>query len=199
MLKSFIANLSKAQQQELFDALYFMNMEEIKMFCARHQIPIAAKKGPIIEVIKKYLLTGEIAKFKSIPAISKATPGKHYPLKSSTLILQGAYKNDLKTRKFFKSLIGEHFHFTAFGQDWINERWLRGKPPTYAEFAKAWQKEYVHRKTIKPQPKKEWAYLNFIQRTLEKNPKTTKADITKAWKKERAAQAAKAKAILNKI
>lgn len=144
-------------------------------------------------------MTGEILQPKKIPTISKAETGKKYPLKPDTLILYGAYKNDLTTRNFFKKLIGEHFHFTAFGQDWIAKRWQQGKPPTYSEFAKAWQKEYLKRKSSKANPKKEWAYLNFLQRFLTQHPNASKQQLALAWKKERNKQAKNAMWVLDKI
>ena len=60
-------------------------------------------------------------------------------------MLKGGYKNDLKTRIFFKSIIGDYFHFTAFGIDWLKEQWMKGEPPTYKKFADMWTKEYAYR------------------------------------------------------
>lgn len=199
MPKKLLANFTKAQQKELFDSLYYMNMGEIKSFCKTHNIPLKEKKGPIIERIKHYLLTGEILSPKAMPSISKADVKKEYPLKPNTLILYGAYKNDLKTRKFFQALIGKHFHFTAFGQDWIMHCWMRGKPPTYAEFAKMWQQEFTHRQNTEANPRQEWAYLNFMQRFQKAKLNASRKEMGAAWKKTRAEQAAKALAFLNKI
>ena len=100
-------------------------------------------------------------------------------------MLAGAYKNDLKTRLFFKELVGPHFHFTAYGIDWLEEHWYKGKPPTYNEFAVFWQKEH-ERRVHKPEtPKKEWAYLNFLQHYKEKNPDAPKNEMLDAWARER--------------
>lgn len=199
MPKNLLPPLSKKQQEALFIALDYMNMGEIKAFCNKHQISLAGKKGLIITRIKHFLLTGELLQPKPMPIISKAQAGKNYPLKTSTLILHGAYKNDLKTRLFFKKLIGKHFHFTAAGQDWIQQRWDNGKPPTYAEFAQAWQKEYERRTKTEANPRKEWAYLNFMLRYQKANPHASRTQMTAAWKKTRQEQADKAKAILNRI
>lgn len=194
-----LTNLSKKQQEEFFSALYYMNMAEIKEFCNKHKIPATDKKGPIIERIKHYLLTGEILSPPILPAIAKAKKDRDYPLKPNALILKGAYINDLQTRQFFQKLIGSHFHFTAFGQDWILERWYAGKPPTYAEFAKFWEKEFSKRKNSKANPRQEWAYLNFLQRYQKINPNISRAETMVAWEKKRALEAAKAKKILGKI
>lgn len=176
MKKNFLKDLSEIQKGELFEALYYMNMSEIKNFCYNHKISISGKKRDILDRIKHYLITGEILQPKKIPAISRAKNRTQYPLTPDTLILFGSYKNDLRTRNFFKILIGEHFHFTAFGQDWVMKRWQQGKPPTYGEFAKTWQKENLKRKKSKANPKKEWAYLNFLQRFVAKYPHASKKE-----------------------
>ena len=112
-------------------------------------------------------------------------------LDKETLMLKGAYKNDLKTRLFFKQLIGEYFHFTAFGIDWLNDRWMEGKPPTYQEFAEMWHKEYEKRKKTPVPPKEEWAYINFVQNSLSISPTASQESINHAWECERQKQKAK--------
>lgn len=95
-----------------------------------------------------------------------------------------------------KTLIGSHFHFTAAGIDWINERWMKGDPPTYQEFADFWIRDHQSKKVKKPTPKKEWAYINFIQRYLEEKPHTSKSELTQEWNKEREKQLRIAKNLL---
>ncbi len=82
-----------------------------------------------------------------LPAVSCASKGLKSDLHPEALILSGPYKNDLRTRNFVKDLVGEHFHFTAAGIDWIRACWERGKPPTYKEFADWWQAEYAQKDT----------------------------------------------------
>lgn len=180
-----------SNQKELFDALYFMSPAELKKICEKYSLPTNGMKGDIINRLKHFFETGKILLLPKIPAHAKAQPGKTYPLSAQTLILKGAYKNDLKTRLFFKKLIGPHFHFTAFGLDWIRQRWLAGKPPTYQQFADFWHNENQRRKKENVQPKQEWAYLSFIQRYLAKHPNAKRAEIAKKWKEERKIQTAK--------
>jgi hypothetical protein len=108
-----------------------------------------------------------------------------YPLSENGLMLKGAYKNDLKNRLFFKRLIGEYFHFTAFGIDWLNEQWLKGTPPTYLDFARMWKSEYEKRQAISASPKEEWAYINFVQSILRNNSAIRQENLNKLWKEER--------------
>lgn len=66
---------------------------------------------------------------------------------------------------FLKKLIGDYFHFTAFGVDWVDERWMDGNPPTYQEFVDMWRAEYKRRQETPANPKEEWAYINLCNNT----------------------------------
>ena len=160
-------------------------MGELKEICSQLNLPSSGKKVMLINRVVEFITTGNILKDPVIPEVSLAKKGNSYPLSKDTLILKGAYKNDLKTRLFFKKLIGKHFHFTAFGLDWIMEQWLKGKPPTYQEFAHMWQYQYEQAKLA---PKKEWAYINFIQNLIKQHPNLSKTDQLNAWKQEQAKQ-----------
>lgn len=191
--------LSDQELQELFHALHFMNMKELRSFCKTHDIPSIEKKAELIKKIMHFVKTGKILPVNELPAASIAKKGTLYPLTPNTKIMSGAFVNDLRTRNFFKQLIGNHFHYTAFGIDWIEERWFAGNPPTYQEFADMWQREHERRKTIKAQPKKEWALLNFMQQYQAKYPNASKQEVMNAWKKEREKQAKFAYNFLKKI
>lgn len=141
--------------------------------------------GELIDRLLHYLYTGKKLTSKKFPEVSLANSRAIYPLAPKTLMLKVAYKNDLETRLFFKKLIGEYFHFTAYGIDWLNERWVKGKPPTYREFANMWQKEYIERKSKRAVPKEEWAYISFVQDFLNHFPNSSRTEIMRAWQKER--------------
>lgn len=191
--------LSQSELGELTDALHFMSVPALRSVCLRLELPSKGLKAALIARIMTYLKTGAVVTETEIPAFSKARSGAEYPLKPSTKILYGSYKNDLVTRLFFKKLIGEHFHFTAFGLDWIKERWMEENPPTYAEFADFWQQEHLARKQQKAQPKKEWALITFVQGYVQKHPDASGAEIRSAWKKERDKQVAYAHELLKKV
>lgn len=177
--------LSLKQKTELFNALYYLKIGELKALCLKLGLPYSGKKGQVIDTIKHFVNTGKVLEIPEIPAVSYAEKDKQYPLTSNTKMLLGSYKNDAKTRAFFKKLIGSHFHFTAFGIDWLNDRWQTGKPPTYQEFAHMWQKEVDKRKSKKPQPKQEWTLITFVQKYMEAHPDATKTEVNKAWHKKR--------------
>lgn len=194
-----MSKLSSLDLSNLANYLHYFHVDELKDVCNFFQLSSSGKKLDLIHRILTYLKSGEKQELVSIPEASRAKKGVKYSLAPKSKILMGAYKNDLATRTFFKKLIGAHFHFTAFGIDWINERWSEGDPPTYEEFASYWQKEYQARKMQKATPKKEWAYLNFLQRCSIEHPSYSKVQIGKAWEEERRSCVEKAKTILKKI
>ena len=177
--------MSNLNQTELLQALLYFNMKELKDICKHFSLPAQGEKIKLIEYIQMYFATGKTAQIQEIPAISKAKSKVNYPLAPQTLMLKGSFKNDLKTRIFLKTLIGNHFHYTAFGIDWIKEQWMQGQPPTYAQFAIYWQAEYQARQTTKAPMKVEWAYLNFLDRYQQAHPTASKAQAIAAWKIER--------------
>ena len=190
--------LNVKEQPILQDTLHYMKMSELKKGCQIFSLPDKGKKGVLIERIFTFITEGHITIAPKIPLSSLA---KNYPkqaISTSSLMLYGSYKNDLKTKTFFKKLIGSYFHFTAFGSDWLNERWFQGNPPTYKEFANYWVTEVDRRKQIKPKPKDEWKYINFLQQMNKEYPLLSKKDLMNRWKTLRTQKAEEADKLLKK-
>lgn len=179
-------------------ALLFMKMPELKAACAHLSLPATGNKAELILRITTFVQTREVTQSPTIPAASRAKNYPAQPLYPNSLMLYGSYKNDLATRTFFKQLIGQHFHFTAYGIDWLTQRWHAGNPPTYQEFADYWNTETAKRKLEKAQPKREWALINFVQKTLANNPGISHQVIMQLWKDEQRKQAQIARELLQK-
>lgn len=177
--------LSKDLQKQLFDDLHYLKMAELKKLCALYALPITNKKEQLISFIFAHVMGQEVTAPQPYPEISRAQRGAHPPIALASCMLMDAYKNDLKTRAFFKKIIGSHFHFTAYGIDWLNDRWRHGNPPTYQEFASFWRQEHEKRKQEPAPLKKEWALLNFLQRYKAAYPNASKLETTRAWHLER--------------
>ncbi len=181
---NYLTHLSEQQRVTLFKEMYYLNMAELRELCTTFRLPKKGKKAHLIDVIKTYLLTGEILKETPIPEVSC---GKGPAvLQADELVLFGSYKNDLRTRIFLKTLVGNHFHYTAWGLDWLRSRWEEGNPPTYQEFADAWQGNYVATQVQKHPPKQEWALIRFCLAYAEKHPEASRAEVIQAWKEVRA-------------
>lgn len=190
--------LSEEEQKILYDALHYMKMDELKNACMLLNLLSKGKKTELMHRIITFIKDGTVATTVTIPLSSRA---KNYPpqrLAPESYMLYGSYKNDAITRDFFKKLIGPHFHFTAFGIDWLNDRWQRGLPPTYQEFAHYWQQETERRKMYKVAPKDEWAFINFVQRMKKEEPFALQDDIMHAWKETQKQQSALATTLIKK-
>jgi hypothetical protein len=177
--------LTQEEQKALHDALHYMSVAELKECCNVLALNNSGNKSTLIERITTFALTGTIPSIPTIPPISRAKHHETQALHPQSLMLHGNYKNDARTRAFFKSIIGEYFHFTAFGIDWLNEQWLKGTPPTYQEFARYWVQEYETRKRTKPIPKQEWAYINFLQDAQKSMPHACKDELMATWHQTR--------------
>lgn len=177
--------LSKELRKQLFDDLHYLKIAELKKLCTFYELPVTNKKEQLISFILAHVLGENVIVPGPYPEVSRSQRGFRPPLAPESLMLMGAYKNDLKTRAFFKKFLGSHFHFTAYGIDWLDACWRQGNPPTYAEFATFWQSEHEKRKLVPAPLKKEWALLNFLQRYKAANPQATKSETTKAWHSER--------------
>ena len=196
---NLVLSLTEKTISELEESLLFFHREELRALLHGFGLSEKGKKLELVGRIIHFLKTGEEKILSSIPAISRAKKGENYPLHVETLMLKGAYKNDLAARLFFKRLIGESFHFTAFGIDWLEARWLEGCPPTYGEFALYWKEEDAKRKNNKVPPKQEWAYINFTQNYLLKNAKAEKVEIIHAWEQKRKEIIKRVTEILKKV
>lgn len=180
-------------------SILFFNMQELRRICEGLHLPKAGVKISLINRVMTFLTTGKIVLEPEIPEISCVQKGQKISPDVNAKMLYGAYKNDAATRNFFKKIVGEHFHFTAFGIDWLKERWLTGNPPTFGEFADFWKKETEVRKKNKAPLKKEWALLNFVFTYLKKFPTAQRDEVIVAWKQERSRQVACGMEILRPI
>jgi hypothetical protein len=167
----------------LRESLYFLYVEELRGICIKLSLSTKGLKKVLIDRILVFVTTGEKQLVEVFPLSAYGT--KEQKRTPDALMLKGIYKNDLKNRLLLKSLIGDHFHFTAFGIDWLKERWREGQPPTYGEFARMWQETYEKRKQKRAPLKKEWAYMRFCEMYRAKHKNVSYKQIQKAWEYER--------------
>lgn len=191
--------LHDIDQKTLLDALHYMKMDELKSACITLNLPCKGKKAELINRIITFIKNGTIIMTPSIPASAQAKSYPRQSLTATSYMLYGSYKNDANTRNLFKKLIGQHFHFTAFGIDWLNDRWSQGLPPTYQEFADYWQQETDRRKNQKVAPKDEWAFINFLQRMQKEEPSARQEDLMHAWKELQSRQTTLAMQLINDV
>jgi hypothetical protein len=191
--------ISASECSDLYEALHFCKMKELQHVCKVLALDHSGIKSELISRIMTFIETGEKLKKQVMPSVSLAKFHPSQPLSNNSLMLFGGYKNDLVTRNFFKSLIGQHFHYTAFGIDWLNERWHAGNPPTHQEFAQYWIDETEKRNHKKAQPKGEWAFIKFVQRIKNEHPEASRIEIMDAWKMVQAQNVARVHTIIKNV
>jgi hypothetical protein len=177
--------LTEQEIIELNASLHYCKVGELQDICHQLHIPAKGKKPHLIASITEFVRFGTVPAEEKIPAASCKKAGMNYPLAPETRMVYGAFKNDLATRLFLKTLVGSHFYYTVFGLDWIKKQWRMGTPPTYAEFARFWQEEFVRRQGKQQELKPEWAYLNFARMFQEQYPTASKSSLLAAWEKVR--------------
>ena len=111
--------ISSSEQKQLSLSLNFLLMSELKQICKKLKLPTTGKKGEIVLRILTFVKDGKVITSTKLPEASIAKKGTKYVLSERSKILKGAYINNDETRIFMKKLVGSHFHFTAFGQQWL--------------------------------------------------------------------------------
>jgi hypothetical protein len=100
------------------------------------------------------------------------------------------YRCSAETRAFFKSVIGDHFHFTAHLQQYRRQKQRERAPLTYGELVHEWLAEQERRKdpnyrsAISPS----WQYNQFVRDFMadrERNAGKTMSDAARAWNRLR--------------
>lgn len=199
---AFIANLAEKERRELLDDLNYLNLAEIKSFCARHSIPYRIaletedggrkvtreddRKGVILHRVRHFLQTGVIleeTRFSSAVVRFEPLAGN---ITADDRLYYGQYdKANRAMITLLKELTGGKFKNGAIARILAREFWSSGKAPTFRKYASAWLQ--ASREHVRPNP--EWAFLS------DKAGKKAVSD----WKKLRADKAAKVIEILDRV
>ncbi len=164
-----------------FKDFYWLK-EELLNFCRETGISGVGGKIEITNRIIEYLETGEVIKKVAIkkPKLPKASQ----PISKETVI-GIEYRTYKEKKEFFKSIIGNKFHFTTHLLDYFKKH--TGKK-TYSDLINEWYKEQELKKDpnfikdIAPQ----FEYNTYIRDFLKDNPNKSKTDAIKYWKIKRA-------------
>jgi len=191
--------LNSEECEALQKSLYVLHVNELKHLCTKLSLCEKGKKLDLILRIRHFAETGKKGVRPKFPKAACGEKGQKIEIAVDSLMLRGVYKNDLKNRLFFKGLIGDHFHFTAFGIDWLNKRWMDGDPPTYGEFAYMWETEWARRKRCFVPPKEEWAYINFVQNYDSQHPNASRTHMMQAWARERDRHVKRVESLLERV
>jgi hypothetical protein len=202
-MSNFLAHLTRSEQARLLEEMNYMNLEEIRGFCAQHGIPyrIVAEQGngavkstkdtdrkPIVLArVRRYLTTGQVGPPTRIPAeIVRADnpPARLTP--RDRLYYRWYAKEHEGVMRVLRDLTAGRFRDGAVARVLAMEFWTRGEAPALEEFARAWTKAKTEEhRLLTP----EYAYLTDL--------KHRRAD--DEWKALRKAKAASALQTLARI
>ena len=172
--------LTKNLKPDVFLNFYWLKQELID-FCKKHKIYTSGAKADLTKRIKSFLEKGIVENVVKNKSYKNRDSDKDIRLDTKVI----NYKNDLKTRFFFKKHIGNHFHFTAHLMKFIKNKHETGKEITYEDLIKEWKDEYKRKQNpdYKTKIGKTFEYNQFIRDFFTNNKGKKLSDAIRAWKK----------------
>ena len=155
---------------------YYWLKEELLTFCKEYNISGNGCKQDITGRILHYLLTGDVLKSISKPAVSKR---KYLNDLSLDAEISDNYKNDETHRDFFKEVIGVHFKFNIQFMNWMKKN--VGK--TYRDAVNEWIRIYNEKNTGKKYDiSSQFEYNQYTRDFFSANSYLTRVEAIKCWK-----------------
>ncbi|MCD4756590.1 SAP domain-containing protein [bacterium] len=170
--------LNKNISTKDFQDFYWLKVELVD-FCREIGISGSGGKIEIAGRIEKYLKTGKIENKKSKNGGKKRGNIQKTP-ENINEVIPDNYTSSQLFREYFKSIIGQHFHFTAY-----MKKYMETHPGiTFKEYVNEWQAEYERRKNKNYHPKimKSCEYNQYIRDFFKDNPNKTRNEAIKYWK-----------------
>jgi hypothetical protein len=202
-MPNFLSQLTKGEQARLLDELNYMNLEEIRGFCAARGIPYRIlaessnrkvkatkdtdRKPIVLARVRHYLATGDVGSPTLIPAAIVREENPPVRLgRRDRLYYRWYAKEHHGVMRTLRDLTAGRFRDGAVARVAVMAFWTRGEAPTFEEFARSWTKARTEQhRLLTP----EYAYLTDLRRQ--------RAD--GGWKALRAAKAKSALKTLTRI
>jgi hypothetical protein len=167
--------LDKNISVENFENFYWYK-KELQNFCKNLKISTNGKKLELKERIIYFLKTGNLLEKKSQKK-TKRVDVKEISLNS---VIEKNFRMTNQIRNFFKSYIGDHFHFTVHNMLYIKKN--LGKI-TYEDYINEWKLEFEKRKNknYKPKISKSCEYNQYIRDFFSENKSLKLKDAIKCW------------------
>lgn len=163
---------------ELFKNYYWYK-KELVSFCSKNGLSTYGGKLDLIDRIEHFLRTGQATSFTAIRRIGKwdsdTTITKETPVIN--------YKNDAKTRNFFKKEIGSHFHFNEYLRKFAKNCNKKHKL-SYGDLVKGWIKAEQQKKNLPYKSKigKQFEFNQFQRDFYAKEKGKTRKELIEAWR-----------------
>lgn len=161
-----------------FKDFYWLK-EELVDFCRGIGINRSGGKIDIANRINEYLRTGKIESKNPIKG-GKNKKGIQKTPENINEVIPDNYTSSQLFREYFESIIGQHFHFTAYMAKYIKDH----SGITSKEYINEWCAEYERRKNknYKPKIMKSCEYNQYIRDFFKDNPDKTRDEAIKYWK-----------------
>ena len=176
-MSNFLSQLTKSEQVRLLEELNYMNLEEIRGFCAERGIPykIVAessngkvtatkdtdRKPIVLARVRRYLATGKVGPPTRIPAEivrEENPPARLGP--RDRLYYRWYAKEHEGVMRLLRDLTAGRFRDGAVARVLAMEFWTRGEAPTFDEFAGSWTKAKTEEQMLLSP---EYAYLTDLK------------------------------------
>jgi len=176
-MSNLLSQLTRSERTRLLAELNYMNLEEIRGFCAERAIPyrIVAeyphgkvkitkdtdRKPIVLARVRRYLTTGQVGQPTRISAaiVREENPPAR-PGPRDRLYYRWYAKEFDGVMRLLRDLTAGRFRDGAVARVLAMEFWTRGEAPTFEEFARAWTKAKAEEhRLLTP----EYAYLTDLQ------------------------------------
>lgn len=173
---NLLAQLTRKERARLFEELNYMNLAEIRGFCAARGIPFRIvaehstntvratsdtdRKPVVLARLRRYLRTGDTGRPTCIPArIVRTENPPARPGSRDRIYYRWYAKEHEGVIRELRRLTGGEFKDGAVARVVAMEFWTRGMAPTLQAFARSWTNAR-ERLLVTP----EYAYLTDLQR-----------------------------------
>jgi hypothetical protein len=176
-MPNLLSPLTKTEQARLLEEMNYLNLEEIRGFCAARGIPCKVvaqhpdgtvrattdtdRKPIVMARLRRYLATGDVGEPTCIPAaIVREDDPPARPGPRDRLYYRWYSKEYPAVLRALREISGGRFQDGAVARVLIMEFWTRGEAPTFEEFARAWTRaKAAEHQLLAP----EYAYLTDLK------------------------------------
>ena len=177
-MPNLFSQLTASERTRLLDELNYMNLEEIRGFCAARGVPYRImattadgrlkatkdtdRKPIVLARVRRYLTTGHVGRPTRIPAQvvrEEGPPARPGP--GDRLFYRWYAKEFAGVMRLLGDLTAGRFKDGAVARVLVMEYWTRGKAPTFEEFARSWTRAKARQHQLLTP---EYAYLTDRQR-----------------------------------